>query len=260
MSGFSTERVSDPQPPQLPPLGILDLMVFTAGMAVAFACRNLFEEISWGFRTNLLWFKVIHQTCMCLYFGLPLAAIYRFWLQKKSLGKFLLEPGHWIIASTLVVVVGQIACTLLFYRFREESFSSGPNCFIFVTVLMCICSGLLALGAWRFRSWWRILLLLMAIEHLVMAGQMLGYASIVGNIIAFGDDWFIEVLVWIDSAFNVIVSLGVLIVAIKECLKGPKRGLWHWLGLFLLLIGHIISPILNWIYSVYLFDPALFEN
>ena len=90
--------------PQLPPIGIVDLMVLTAAMSLSFALRNQFRSLGWHFQTDAIWFTTFEHICSSLYCGLPIAAAYRFYVQKKLTGRFLLEPGHWVLWSIFIVI------------------------------------------------------------------------------------------------------------------------------------------------------------
>lgn len=55
--------------------------------------------------------------------------------------------------------------------------------------------------------------------------------------------------------FNVLLCLGLLVLSTIEIRTGPRRGLWHWIGVCHQFIPILIYPVLLWVYMKLLFAP-----
>jgi len=241
-----------------PRFGIMDMMVLTAAMALVFALRDQFDAAGWKYRTDVSWFKVIEHVTFCLSYGLPTAAVFRFLIHKRKSGRFLFEPGHWILLAAFLVSAGT-ACsmlTLFSLGWIQNGGIEGPTALWFFIPLACfsILSGcILIRGAFAVRGWWQHVLVLLVLTDFFGALQNLMYALLISSSATTGWSW-ISYIGWGSAVINGLTCIGLLIVVTKEILRGPSRDVWHWIGALIPFLGCLVYPLLNWIYSIYLFQ------
>ncbi len=264
--------------PAVPRFGIMDMLVLTAAMSLVFALREKFEMAGWSYRTDVQWFRTTEHIVFCLTYALPLAAVFRFVINKRRMGRFLFEPGHWILfasfpatkelqgTQSFLVFFGNAlsVLALLFFNGMTDGYITGDNSFWYFVpsaIFSLLSSCVLIRGAFFFRKAWMLMLLLLATTEVCKATQSLLLYSSFGYF--FGSpstyiNWILSCLGWASTVMYVLVCVGLILLMLKEGFRGPKRDFWHWIGLFLPLLSCFIYPVIGWIYARYIFDPALY--
>ena len=170
---------------ELPRFGILDLMVVTTAFALIFALRQAMSQQNLGFESDLVWFQVLEQSAFALSLGLPLAAVYRFHMQKKIVGQYLVEPGHWLLLGILVSNIGFIilmALSLILFAGQPAArFSIADAWWYFLPGFLgaTVAAIVLWRGIGKTEKWWKtvflaymICYLIGVIQNLLMIGPL----------------------------------------------------------------------------------------
>jgi hypothetical protein len=244
----------------LPRIAIIDLMVLTTAMALVFALREKMNAIGWSFPTDVIWFNTLEHISFCAIYGFPLAAVYRFVVQKKYTGRFLLEPGHWLLFSTLLLVFASVIPALALGDLG--SFSGGNNIAWFVVPYMLsslVASWVLFRGSIVVGKWWKSIFVLMATKELIEAFQQFNIYRMFSD-----DNWLIDDLLfdwlspcmeWITLVLQIVICVCLAALVLKELRKGPARDLWHWAGLLMPFLIFVVTPILRWVHLSLLVEP-----
>ena len=250
----SQDHSSDKSSPFVSPrIGIVDLMVLTASMSLVFALREKMNQVGWNFQTDVLWFKIVEHICFCLLFGLPIAAIYRFIIQKKHVGRFFLEPGHWLLFSTFLMVIASSVSVFLWDQEGDLNNDNAGWYFLPHSASSLIASCLLFRGMAVVGKWWKTFLALIAVTELVGAINYLAFYWMISLDSWMGDP-LTDTLGWIDTALQPVIFVSLTLLVLKELRKGPARDLWHWAGVLVSYVSCLFYPIIYWIYMNYYFS------
>jgi len=231
-----------------PKLSIIELMVLTAAMAIAFAFQEFLSSENAGMKADVFWFDALQRVQFAMLYGLPLAAIYRFAIQKKLTGKFLLHPGHWVLFSMLILVVGFMApysILLVIFGSTDPSTFFG-NWYFLINGIFCLAASIsLIPGTWRFKWTWKIVLLALAVNFTMNAVQMAAYSWMFAS----GNFAMIfTVLGWLDTVSNPVMVVALFPAIWSDFKSKSRRDLWHWMGLLSLFVLGVVTPVLNFIF------------
>lgn len=234
----------------LPPLSIIDLMVLTAAMAIAFA----FQESLFGnarMQSESVWFNTIQRIQYALIYALPLAAVYRFVLHKRAVGKFLLQPGHWVLLSILISVVAYMAPVLIRNSIsgatETEGFEAEDWGLMVVALGSFMSAAVLFRGAVLYRWAWKAMLLLMGVWLLVVGLQTVAFTFLSSAVMGKWM-WVFAILGWIDTVMKVLICIALFPVLWTDFRSAKRRDLWHWSGVLLLFVLNVVGPVLNYIF------------
>jgi len=246
---------------QMPPIGIVDLMVLTAAMAFVFAIRDRMTQLGWIFHTDVLWFRAIEHVTFCLMMGLPLASFFRFVVQKRIVGRYLVEPGHWLLFAMGLKTCAQtfpiLAMAMLGFSTSHIDSSNALLYFLPNAIVSLLSAWVLFRGSRIVGKWWKSILLLMVLIELVEAIQMLLILLLVQSFSTWRISSWISYVTWGDYVLKFGLCVCLFLLVIKELRKGPDRDFWHWIGALIPFVGCLIYPILSYVYSNYLFDPTV---
>lgn len=238
----------------MPKLSIGELMVLTASMAIAFAFQESLASGNAGMKADVLWFDTLQRIQFALIYGLPLAAMFRFGIQKRVTGKFLLHPGHWILFGMLVMVLGfMVPYSIL----RSIAGSTDPSDTFFgdwyflINGFFSLAASIALLRGARQFSWvWTAVILATAANFAAYAAHMAAYAWMFLNEDFGGSSiWVAECFSWIDTISSALMVFALIPAIWSDFNKKNQRDLWHWLGLLLLFVIGVVSPTLVYIFS-----------
>ncbi|WP_148618813.1 hypothetical protein [Mariniblastus fucicola] len=229
----------------------------TAAMAGAFAFQEQLTNMNRGIDSDVLWFELLQRFVYSTQIGVPFAALYRFAIQKRTTGRYLLQPGHWVLVSVLISVVGYLIPMALFLTLFGQSSLDGDGGFdhwvlLFLSISSLVSAIVLVFGAIRYRRMWRAVLLLLAIHSLVNAVLMVTYMTWNEWTIYTGYTSFVSwfaILDWIEIGINGLLALALIALVASEIFGRVRRDLWHWLGILAIFIAAVASPAISFIYN-----------
>jgi hypothetical protein len=249
---------------KLPPLSISELIVLTVAMALTFRFQDRLNDLGMNFKTDVTWFRAAQRVIVAVAIGIPLASTWRFAIQKKAIGKFLIHPGHWILFTNLISLSGFVIPLLLGWfmvaSWNEANLwgTSFTEVAMFGDALSApIAAFIIAFGAVKAPRRWQLLLFTL-VGILVMQGTwsllmlLINFEMLSVRAIDLG----FAITDWGTQAFNIVAILAMAIAVFRDLRNREFRDIWHWLGLLTLFVSTAISPILFFIYRRYLFDPS----
>lgn len=232
----------------VPKLSIIELMVLTAAMAFAFAFHERLMNSNAVMKTNVLWFDTLRRAVMALRVGLPFAAIYRFAMQKKATGRFLLQPGHWVLFGTLIFSLGFVPWSFL------TELQDGPNGWYYWTFAVCslVSGAVIFYGSICVGRRWFATLVFMGLQQLATAAFLgyLGWVFSVEPIFMSSMFWY-EAYGWATYVLNILTSVALIIVLLLEFRSRKGGDLWHWLGILIVFLTCVVEPFQNYLLEEY---------
>ena len=237
---------------QLPRLSIIELMVLTASMAIAVAFHETFADME----SDFVWFDAIRRTYYALINGLPIAAFYRFILQERICGKFLVHPGHWVLFGLLISVVG----SMLPFAIQKtvgfaDSIGGLPGNWHYLAFAMFnfVSAVVFFRGAMLWGWAWRAMLVLMAVSFLVYGIQTIAFVLLYGSWTSGGgSQWVFAVFDWTDISMKILLLIALIPVLWTELKTTKRRDPWHWAGIVVLFLMNFVSPALDYVYVYFL--------
>ncbi len=241
------------RPKRLPPISILDLLVVTTALAFAFMIMGRLNKIAaqspLSPYADLAFWDVWRMMSSVLP-GITFAGIYWIVKQKQTTGKFLWQPGHWILAAYAVLQVVQFTTGLVMnYIFGGSSFpgDSGWLTLFFLLQLLANLTAVVILLVAPFRCpvQWRWVL---ATAALTLFIDGLLYAN---NLQIIPPSAFFRVTIMYGIyAVGIPCILLLIVAAIIDVMQKTQRDWLHWIGVLVLFLAFIDHPMVRY----HLFD------
>ena len=240
---------SDAKPDRIPPIRILDMFVLMTGVALAFfftqQMQRLYAEGNRAVGSTKTWALII-QGFYSIPFGVSIASLYWFVNQKRIVGKFFCEPGHWLLAqSTLyLVILNGVQLVALW---------AGASTSIFFKVY-CVCSVICSLAT--------VIFLMVGSSKVEGSWQWLFILQI------FGAGGSAVVFITIAMEINVLIPISevagaifyaacllLLAVAVVSDLRHSRSRDWlHWIAVGMEVINILVTPILFYLLQYFSVD------
>ena len=188
----------------------MDLIALTTAMAVTFTfqaqCREIYPQHS------VHWIRVASEVVGSFSFGLPIAAIYHFYRNKRSQGQMLLHPGHWLLFSYLSPLIGSILFAIVYAFFAPiDQFLAFQPLWLILAPFALGGFILAVLGATRQRGIWLAVFVVWGIMFLFSALHFLVISF--GNLLQFS---LYDVLEIIRVILSSLIAILLFVAFIKD--------------------------------------------
>jgi hypothetical protein len=238
-------------------LSIVELIVLVSAIAFAFRLGEMFRGLGWGYQIGPVWFQVTQRTTFALSIGLPVTAIYRFILNKRISGRFLLQPGHWALFASQLVCLGYIVpVVLLIALSQSSSLAEGERGYdlylISGTIAYFVAALVMLRGCFFCSRWWKAIFVLVAFDLLTGAVCEVRIYQI--QHLGTGPTWLSEsslfnAMLDFNKVLNCILVVALLIVDLKEVKAGLRRGLYHWVGVAAIVLRTPTQLLVNYLFA-----------
>ena len=233
------------RPDRLPPIRILDLMALTAAMAFVFMIQSQWMDVEPQAFNTTAW--LVLSMVAAVPAGIAFASI--FWIanQKRITGRFLIQPGHWILASYALDTTFTFAFWLFLFRNSELNSPGLLTPFFASLGLTYFAAGGLMIFGLFFTPirWWGVIASL-ATSYGISGMSFMVNLTMINAAPAPAMHW-IAILEYGKFAANTICILFLIIAMVVDIRKKTSRDWLHWAGTLVLFLAFGVQPIVQMI-------------
>ncbi len=211
-------------------------------MAIALFLQQRFQSMGWMELSGVLAVQIVNWIVVLLSIGLPIAAIYRFKKQEELCGRFLVQPGHWILFCLLVILLAPasqvFAVSVFSTRPHMHVGNDGLGTHLILKLIFSALATAVALhGCGHVRRVWRIVFLAIS---LLLIYQIVFFAC---QLFIFDrHNVLLRLLVWIDVPLKGWLVVTCFAALVCDVAQRKRTDFWHVMGVVTLLLTFVAAP------------------
>lgn len=243
------------------PLGIIDLMICTAAVALCLAWTEAMQAMQEGTDPSET-LATVQRIAFAVIQGLSISALVSISLSFRATNRLISAPGHWLVIGCGILSVGHVVSYSMLTLLVPNAWGSDTGYRVYVYTITAvhvlgICCWLIAsiVSKRSFGTLWFVYFILAITNNSLMVLLWSTIYSDITSLTASSLRWF--------EIFNLVVTISygltflcVIAALIVDRVMRRQYDWLHWIGVLLFVLINVVMPVVNLV-SSYLLSEQL---